>query len=163
MTPCPKCNSVDLCLLGSRLSPTLGYRRRRYECRKCGHRYTTYDGKLASEIEHPQPRRMNTGKRRFTDEQVTEIITSDASSRELSRQFQVSHQTIAAIRSGKCYWDVWLRLYPGVQPEAYSRSCCTCLHWVKGACGFGFPESAKSLQFARECNTFVENKHEIAH
>ena len=44
---CPKCNSVDDKVIDSRLSKEGNSIRRRRECLKCAHRFTTYE-----EIEH---------------------------------------------------------------------------------------------------------------
>ena len=40
---CPKCGSIESHVTDSRNNETSNSRRRRYECNRCRHRYTTYE------------------------------------------------------------------------------------------------------------------------
>lgn len=131
-----------------------GVRRRRFECDHCKARFTLLEGK-------PQPLKprsytIKSGIRRFTNEEVVRIITSDQPSAFLAAQYKVAKQTINGIRSGKSYRDVWLAVHPGRDPMLAGTSCPNCMHWTKDRCDFGFPESKVDLFFAQECPAFKQ-------
>lgn len=55
--PCPECASPDSHVIDSRNEPR-NARRRRFECNRCGHRYSTYEVS-AVEYEHMRTLKIN--------------------------------------------------------------------------------------------------------
>lgn len=78
---------------------------------------------------------MNQFVRRFSDDQILEILTSAESDNAVSRRFSCSRATIGQIRTGKTY--------KGVHPDVARRlqkSCLRCCNWKNQSCLFEFPD-----------------------
>lgn len=152
MIPCPECQCTSEVLKTSRCSN--GTRRRRHECRACGHRWTTHDGEPPG---HRGGRRPGTSSsyQRLCPEEVRRILEADGSLRQIARQVGRSLPTVAAVISGQRYTE-W---HPDL-PRRVSLSCSQCKHW-QNRCGLGFPDpEEEGLQAATWCNSYSSREEE---
>jgi transposase-like protein len=97
-------------------------------------------------------------KRKLTDEQVYEVLTSTQGVTALGRRLNVSRQTIADIRANRRYQDV----HPSILREEHqpqrlvAGSCKKCVHWFNDNCSLAFPEG-KTGGYAPLCSSFFED------
>lgn len=77
-------------------------------------------------------------------------MLSDASIRELARVYNMTHQSISLIRSGRAYRDVYAAL--GLQRDG----CHSCKFWESSQCSFGFPEAGGT--FSKECTLYERQR-----
>jgi transposase-like protein len=147
---CPSCKSENYKAIDSRVLKN-GTRRRRYVCKDCKERWTTFStGKDAEPIVRFPP----VANRRLSLEQVKQIMLSGKSTLSLAAEFGISHQAISQIRLGHSYSYVYRQLQEEGCALASSGCvlCDQCKHWEQGACGFGFPDAGDD--FATDCVLF---------
>lgn len=139
---CPECSSERIDLVSSRRTIT-GGQRRRWRCLDCRHRWTVYEGERPDRQLRSQ----------LPPEQVRQILLSTASDSALARRFKRSHTSIANLRTGRTYADLW----PEIPRRPPSRSCRDCQHWRGNRCGLGFPDPIEEgLRFAADCESFLK-------
>tara|TARA_Y100000356_G_scaffold131895_1_gene136326 strand:+ start:440 stop:778 length:339 start_codon:yes stop_codon:yes gene_type:complete len=97
-------------------------------------------------------------RRKLTDDQVYEVLTSTQGVTALGRRLNVSRHTIADIRANRRYQDV----HPTIprqdhQPQRFvADSCKACVHWLNSKCSLALPEG-KSGAYAPLCSCFFED------
>ncbi len=144
---CPSCRSENYKAIDSRPLQN-GTRRRRYVCKDCKERWTTFSTGKDTE---PIVRSPAVTTRRLTFEQAKQIMLSDKSTLALAAEYGISHQAISQIRLGQTYSYIYIEL----QEQGFALAgqgsvfCDGCTHWSKGACGFDFPDAGGD--FATDC------------
>ena len=145
---CPECGCGGLTVQTRKT--TTGQRRRRHECQKCQHRWSTWSMLRLGEAPMPKAHR-KPQKRALSDEQLLEVLVtrSKVPASVLAREWGISSWPIGQARRGQGYTD---RL-----PHLARGSCClTCSSWRSYGCGLGFPEAhLEGPGFAAECAAFV--------
>ena len=146
--PRPVCHGVGTVLEVRRCSN--GAKRRRLECRDCGHRWTAHQGQ-------PPGHRggLQQGQRlpftRLTEAEVRAILTATGGAKQIAAQVGRSHPTVLAVLSGTRYADRAPEL-----PRRSSRSCLNCGHW-SGRCGLGFPDpEIEGPTFGADCPSWCD-------
>lgn len=144
---CPSCKSEHYKIIDSRLKPD-GSRWRRYFCKDCKERWSTFStGKDVEPIVRFPPVK----SRCLTFEQAKNIMLSDRSTLALAADYGISHQAISQIRLGQTYSYIYLEL----QEQGFALAgqggvlCDGCKHWSGGGCGFDFPDAGGD--FATDC------------
>ena len=110
---CVDCGKFEAYVIRSQLRLD-GRRARRYECRACGNRWTTYQ---QTESKPREPRKLEYRPkplgRRLTNWEAAEILMSEGMTiRQLAAKYNMSHQCIHNILIGKTYKEVYQVLYP---------------------------------------------------
>jgi len=144
---CPSCKSENYKAIDSRPLQN-GTRRRRYVCKDCKERWTTFStGKDTEPIVRFPPVKA----RRLTSRQAKQIMLSDKSTLALAAEYGISHQAISQVRLGQTYSYIYLELQEqGLALAGQGGVFCDgCKHWGKGGCGFDFPDAGGD--FATDC------------
>ena len=89
---------------------------------------------------------------KLTAEQARAVILSPLSASRLAAQLDVHPSTIKDIRVSRTYAKYTADLR-GVKVERKQEYCTDCIHYSKGACSLGFPES-RSSSYASQCSTY---------
>lgn len=135
---CPQCGG-NMLIVQSRQTSTGRYRR--FECKKCQHRFNVASsGAIRA--------------RQFDDAAVMAIRQSADSLDSLAAQHGCSRELIRQIRIGKIYKD---SLPAGFRPppKASDPTCERCKFWSDG-CSMGFPDAAiEGPGFAYDCSAFA--------
>ena len=154
---CPKCDHFPGDVLESR-AIRQGFRRRRYRCPSCFHRWTIYtdqDGRRKDPPPKTKPKRRALLKRRLDVYQVEEILLAqDVLDKDLAEIYGVSRQAINYIRSGVS----WQHVRPDLPRRSRPRggiSCESCGQWTGSACAYGFPDPLEEgLWVAADCSMY---------
>lgn len=164
MMNCPKCNSAQTELCESRLCVN-GTRRRRHQCKDCGHRWTSWDGPRPTLHDVNRKRRTSPpakARPRLTPEEVRfALVRLDLNNRQAADQLGCSRETVRQVRCGLLYVTVHPELPrpkspPNRTPMA-GPTCEQCKSWTGAACGFGFPDPVlEGLTFAADCGLYEE-------
>ena len=146
---CSECSSEQVRMLESR--PTArGERRRRYACDVCLYRWTSFEpetGKRTAVSFH----RKDPSQRYLTRVEVIAILESDDTSSKLAATYDVPVATISKIQRGIIYKSLYEMVCRPVETNA---NCCeSCSSWLKGRCGFGFPDAGGD--FATDCAVYL--------
>lgn len=161
---CPECGSADCRATETRQRPDNSVRRRR-ECIKCGHRWSTLE-RTYSRLPHPQKgqpvERLHVNrKRKLTDEQALAIFYADMSKTtvtKLAKAYGVSHQVVSQIRGGKTYTNL-------IAQAAGLQLCSNCIHWASSGCycTMGFPDpELEGPTFAADCTLYEARTQETS-
>lgn len=115
----------------------------KYGCGKHGN-YHYLNGEFVQAISGVKPR--------FTDEEARAVMLSPLSASRLAAQLNVHPSTIKDVRTGRCYAKATADLR-GVKVKREQEYCTACIHYTKGSCSLGFPES-RSPSYAAQCSTY---------
>lgn len=78
-------------------------------------------------------------------------MLSESPIRQLAAEYGITHQSIALIKSGRSYRDVYTAL-------GLNRSGChSCRFWLNHGCSFDFPEAGGS--FSKDCTLYEPTEH----
>lgn len=164
MMSCPKCASAQTELCESRLCVN-GTRRRRHQCKACGHRWTSWDGPRPTPHDVNRKRRTTPGPRvrpNLTPDEVRfALVNLDLNNRQVADQLGCSRETVRQLRCGLLYVKVHPELprpkSPKPKAQATGPSCDRCASWKDDRCGFGFPDPVQEgLTFAADCGLYEE-------
>ena len=118
--------------------------------RGCGKRgnYRYVNGEFIRAIAGTAPK--------LTAEQARAVILSPLSATRLAAQLDVHASTIKDIRIGRTYARHTADLR-GVEVKREQEYCTKCIHYIKGSCSLGFPES-RSPSYASQCSTYCKTE-----
>ena len=119
-------------------------------CKLCGYRWTIYvDLNKGKEIPEPQ---VPSRKTRLTEKEVKSILLDRRSYGQIAKDYDVSHQSISAIKRGETY-KYFCKNIPRYKPKIkLNITCQTCDQWCNNKCALGVPEAGVS--FANECSFY---------
>ena len=146
---CPECGGV-MFTLRSRIRSER--RLRRFQCKSCGHRLTTSEGRPCR-------------KRKIDSAAVGEIRRSDENYHVLAAQYGCSRELIRQIRNGQIYRDLlpeWFR----APAKAGDPTCEQCEFYVKAkqeqldeSCSLDIPEfETQGVRAAWDCSAFADHQ-----
>ena len=151
MMRCQQCRGIDFKVIESRLLLS-GTRRRRWRCNNCANRWTTrQNGASPPRERRPMKPLLRGGVRSLTNAEAASIMVSTFPVSELAKQYDMTHQSISAIKSGRNYRDVFSAL--GLS----RKGCHSCQHWSREGCSFDFPEAGGS--FSKHCTLYEPHAH----
>jgi len=158
-TLCPFCGS-EAKLIDSRVLKQ--GRRRKYLCGD-GHSWSVF----SEPGEKQQKKKSVLIKRTFNDEQIKEILLSTLSNKKLAAKFSVSHGSIAKVRAGETYADLYPEIDRASLPSKVLNKivklgekvewevCENCVQWDDKCC-LGFPEQLLfGSRYANECSAYL--------
>lgn len=154
---CPICSSTSAKLIESKLLVS-GQRRRRRECHRCQHRWTTWE-QVGPPRPKPPPRPRKPPappQPQLTPDQVRQILTDQRPHKTMARAIGRSREAIRQVRHGIIHAAVhpdikrWDR-QPPPEPAVAGITCQQCQHWAD-RCTFGYPDPLiEGLTFAQDC------------
>ena len=163
---CPSCGGTKLELRESRERQD-GYRRRRWVCYRCKHRWSVY---YKGDQEVPPPKRCrvgNSSSKRLKPEEIKQILELGGTMPhgKIGALFGVSRTSVQLIlkgRSNRAFSEsLGYEFSEKEAPVGERRTCGVCAHsrvigvdvWV---CSLGFPDvELHGAWFARDCSCFT--------
>lgn len=119
----------------------------KYGCGKRGN-YRYINGEFVRAVGGTAPK--------LSPEQAREVILSPLTANRLASQLDVHPSTIKDIRIGRTYAKHTADLR-GVEIKREQEYCTSCIHYDKGACSLGFPES-RSPSYASNCSVYAKTE-----
>ena len=123
----------------------------KYGCGKRGN-YRYINGEFVRAVAGTQPK--------LSQEQAREVMLSPVAASRLAAQLDVHPSTIKDIRIGRTYAKYTADLR-GVEVKREQEYCTNCIHYDKGACSLGFPES-RSPSYAANCSVYAKSEGNLA-
>ena len=119
----------------------------KYGCGKRGN-YRYINGEFVRAVAGTAPK--------LSPEQARAVILSPLSASRLAAQLDVHPSTIKDIRIGRTYASATADLR-GIEVKREQEYCTACIHYIKGICSLGFPES-RSPSYAAQCSTYCSTE-----
>jgi hypothetical protein len=143
---CPECSVNAGVVMRTRVLRN-DTRRRRYECRSCGHRWTVVDGEVPARLHPRRDRSKPVSRKGFDIEAVQAILTSREGDGAIAEVYGCTRQAINQLRTGRTHAEVLPEL-----PRRGAVLCYSCKHWSKDRCGFDLPEAGSPE--STDCNYY---------
>lgn len=158
---CEHCGANNPELVRSSLVSN-GSRRRRYCCRRCKHRWTTWTGDRPQQGQAPGAKRGPAAPclPPLTEDQVRLILTQvDLSDTAMAKQLGRTRESVRQVRVGMTFIDSCPELprrkvtTEAEAPAAMTVSCLSCRNWRgERGCGFELPDPVEEgIGFAIDC------------